>query len=134
MSHSTVREQIANRCLHFNGVQNDTCKAGVCYEGFKFVKKLPCLRSLAGDTTCEKRQWLTEEQVNAEAADLERRAAKFMKLMPLIKRIKKEHEGQSWSGVETCPECQGRLHLSIAGCNGHVHGCCETEGCLKWME
>lgn len=33
-----------------------------------------------------------------------------------------------------CPVCQGRLHLSQSACNGHVHGACETRGCVRWME
>ncbi len=33
-----------------------------------------------------------------------------------------------------CPICKGRLHLSQAASNGHVHGKCETEGCVSWME
>lgn len=36
--------------------------------------------------------------------------------------------------VIQCPECKGRLHLSQSSYNGHVHGKCETEGCVSWME
>lgn len=36
--------------------------------------------------------------------------------------------------VIECPACKGRLHLSQAAYNGHVHGHCETEGCVSWME
>ena len=36
--------------------------------------------------------------------------------------------------VIECPVCKGRLHLSQAAYNGHVHGTCETEGCVSWME
>lgn len=36
--------------------------------------------------------------------------------------------------VIECPACKGRLHLSQSGYNGHVHGHCETEGCVSWME
>ena len=36
--------------------------------------------------------------------------------------------------VIECPVCKGRLHLSQAACNGHIHAKCETEGCLSWME
>lgn len=37
-------------------------------------------------------------------------------------------------GVVECPICKGRLHLSQAAYNGHVHGACETPGCVEWME
>lgn len=36
--------------------------------------------------------------------------------------------------VLECPVCKGRLHLSQAAYNGHVHGQCETKGCVSWME
>lgn len=36
--------------------------------------------------------------------------------------------------VIECPKCKGRLHLSQAAYNGHVHGHCETKGCVSWME
>lgn len=36
--------------------------------------------------------------------------------------------------VIECPKCKGRLHLSQSSYNGHVHGKCETEGCVSWME
>lgn len=36
--------------------------------------------------------------------------------------------------VVECPVCKGRLHLSQSSHNGHVHGACETVGCVRWME
>lgn len=33
-----------------------------------------------------------------------------------------------------CPCCKGKLHLSQSSYNGHVHGRCETDDCLNWME
>lgn len=33
-----------------------------------------------------------------------------------------------------CPICKGVLHLSQSAYNGHVHGKCETAGCVSWME
>lgn len=38
------------------------------------------------------------------------------------------------SEVIECPKCQGRLHMFQSSYNGHVHGKCETEDCLQWME
>lgn len=37
------------------------------------------------------------------------------------------------SGQIECPKCKGKLGYSIARSNGHVHGRCETSGCLAWM-
>jgi len=36
--------------------------------------------------------------------------------------------------VVECPICKGKLHLSQSAYNGHVHGKCETDGCVSWME
>lgn len=36
--------------------------------------------------------------------------------------------------VIECPVCKGKLHLSQAAYNGHVHGHCETPDCVSWME
>lgn len=44
------------------------------------------------------------------------------------------HKGRSAAEVIECPACKGRLHLSIAASNGHVHARCETQGCASWME
>jgi len=54
--------------------------------------------------------------------------------LDVMEKVKKEHEGESWQGVVECPVCKGKLHVSHAEYNGHVHGKCETEGCLAWME
>lgn len=41
---------------------------------------------------------------------------------------------------EVCPRTvtqgrpEGRLHLSQSSYNGHVHGRCETDDCVRWME
>jgi hypothetical protein len=36
------------------------------------------------------------------------------------------------AGVIECPRCQGQLHYCVQK-NGHIHGHCESEDCLKWM-
>ena len=132
--HKTLPEQIANRCKHFNGVQNAQCKAGVEYRQFDRQTGLPCLRDCAGHQECPQRQWLTEAEVAAEVAEIEAHSKRFMTLLPLIQSIKEEHRGKSWAGVKICPVCAGRLHLSHASLNGHVHGKCETKDCVSWME
>lgn len=35
------------------------------------------------------------------------------------------------SGVIECPACAGRLRWLRDGENGHLHGQCETDGCLR---
>ncbi|TXM96796.1 hypothetical protein FV242_33025 [Methylobacterium sp. WL64] len=38
------------------------------------------------------------------------------------------------SGTVECPECKGRLSWARDSFNGHLHGQCETDGCLRWMQ
>lgn len=38
------------------------------------------------------------------------------------------------SGTVECPTCKGRLAWIRDSHNGHLHGQCETEGCLRWMQ
>lgn len=48
--------------------------------------------------------------------------------------IKEKHKGEDWHGAVLCPICNGRLTVMHSGTNGHTHGRCETDDCLKWME
>lgn len=38
------------------------------------------------------------------------------------------------SGEIQCPVCAGRLQWARDASNGHLHGQCETERCLRWMQ
>jgi len=134
-----------NTCVHFNGVQHACCKAGVSYQAFK-GHEIPCIKvwqsKLKGsvpkvittDAKCEKYTEPTPEQIAAYDAEVQASMKKFSLTFPLIKAVKTEHKGKSWAGVMECPVCKGRLHMSHASYNGHVHGRCETKDCVAWME
>lgn len=127
----TLKEQIEGRCTHFNGAQNKCCEVGIKYDSFT---KLPCLKSMKAEQVCEKLEWPSEESVLAELDAHKLAMEKFSKVTPLISRLKKEHAGKSWGGIEECPVCKGKLHLSISSYNGHTRGTCETVNCLGWIE
>lgn len=38
------------------------------------------------------------------------------------------------SGTVECPTCKGRLVWARDRHNGHLHGQCETDGCLRFMQ
>jgi hypothetical protein len=45
----SLHEQIANKCIHFNGIMEKTCKAGICYSDVREEPgegpyKFPCLK------------------------------------------------------------------------------------------
>ena len=145
-------------CIHFNGVQNDTCKRGVRYD--QFARGKPCIQFIqksarggtylrAGELPAETKPFFgalpkescafyeepTAEQVQADRAEID---AHFVKTIAAIKvssawRLKPKPASDRQDVVE-CPVCKGKLHLSQSAYNGHVHGKCETADCVEWME
>ena len=84
---------------------------------------------------CALLQLPTPEQVQESRRDCD---AHWEKTMVALKvagawRIKPK-PAQDRAEVIECPICKGKLHLSQSSYNGHVHGKCETEGCVSWME
>ncbi len=143
MNPPSLREQIAGRCVHFNGVQNDKCCAGIAYQQFRVdgPYQLPCIRhkTFAGQERpdcqpCEKQQMPTAEEVDKEIAESEAQTDKFMKLGPLIRSMKTKYRQSGFAGVVECPVCKGKLHMSVSSYNGHTRGKCETENCVAWIE
>ena len=89
---------------------------------------------IAKAVLCAKYQEPTAAQVADSERAIQAAIDRLKMTLPLCQRIKREHKGQDWHGVEVCPACKGRLHLSHSGLNGHVCGKCETEGCVSWVE
>lgn len=144
--------------FHIGSWHNTHCAAGVEYksvlteperlEGSAF--RYPCVQcwkwwgkdGLSADQqaefekrgTCQKYTEPTTDEIKAYDAEVEAYTKRFLLTLPLIKRIKNEHNGTDWAGTVTCPVCHQRLYMTHAAYNGHVWGNCETEGCLKWME
>jgi len=148
------------KCIHFNGVQNDLCKRGVSYEVNWPAGPKPCIKFIhksarggtylePGEEPAETRpygnahlakpcafyQEPTSEEVQADRAETK---AKLERMFAAIRvagewRVKPKPAIDRY-GVVECPICKGRLHLSQSAYNGHVHGKCETDGCVSWME
>ena len=148
-----------NICRHFtNGadvVNDKVCRLGICYLSATSQPDLPgsayrlaChepiredgikIRQEGGAGTCEHFSALTEEEIEKEERESAAAFAKAIKRMelvlPIVSAMKKKYKNKSVRGIRTCPVCQGKLHLSHAGYNGHVHAHCETVGCISFME
>jgi len=140
-------------CKHYNGsFHNKTCDAGICYKEVTpdpdkpgCALRRPCrtipvfdspsqLEEFAKRGSCDKYQEPTEAEIAEYEAKVQSIVRNFEASLPLIGRVKKEHKGQDWRGVEECPICKGKVHLTHAKYNGHVHGKCETTDCLSFME
>ena len=52
----------------------------------------------------------------------------------IVGHLKRKYGKNFIRGTMECPKCKGTLRFIIHSLNGHVHGCCETENCLNWME
>ncbi len=131
-------------CIHYrssHGGQTFTdCEAGVPFEkwdGTKFAVR-PCFldkgHSKPDAMPCEHLRIPTTEEIAAHETWIEGRINVLGTVMKSIRPWRNAHKGQSAREVVECPACKGRLHLSISSYNGHVHGGCETDGCVSWME
>lgn len=145
-------------CIHFNGTQNKLCERGVAYEQFR--PGLPCIqflhKSARGGTylkpgevpattkpfpgaqpkeRCPFYEEPTDAQVQADREESEACLKKTFAAIAVASkwRVKPKPASDRREVVE-CPVCKGRLHLSQSSYNGHVHGKCETENCVSWME
>lgn len=143
-------------CIHFNGSQHDLCERGIAYAQFR--PGIPCIKFVEksanggtylkpGEKAAERRPWKydgkpcpfyqapTDEQVQADREESERVMARFKVALKVASEWRvKPKPAQSRHEVVECPVCKGRLHLSQSSYNGHVHGKCETDKCVHWME
>lgn len=147
-------------CIYFNGIQNRLCKRGVSYEVNWPKGPKPCIKlihkSASGGTylkpgeapaesipfpgydkakPCPFYEDPTDKQVQDDREESELCFAKTAAAIKVASkwRVKPKPAADRYEVVE-CPVCKGRLHLSQSACNGHVHGHCETNGCVSWME
>lgn len=112
----SLRDQIADRCVHFTGIQHDQCKAHVRYDDVRDTDvrphRLPCFRSDLFETgepapVCTAQRFPTDAEVDAEVAEmnaeLDRHLAQF--------------------AAGTCPICGGSIEPS------RVVGRCKYASC-----
>lgn len=142
-------------CKHFNGAfHNEACGAGVRFADVTpewetrqrgRLLRLPCKQACdfktAGQVeefqkrgTCPKYEEPTAEEIEADEAETKALVARMQLTFAVTDKMKREHKGKDWKGVETCPVCGGKLHMTHSAYNGHVWGKCETEDCVSWME
>lgn len=136
-------------CIHYNGLAfargTCECQAGVdiraTFDGKKagIFMRMPCVaredRRGEVEMPCALRQVPTAEQIAQSEKEFDDAFArvKLGLIVALTWRVKPKPLVDRSEIVE-CPSCKGNLHLSQSSYNGHVHGKCETEGCISWME
>jgi len=128
-------------CIHFQSMdRHKICEAGVAYKQFREggMHRMPCFLNEGKEKPdalpCEHLRLPTADEIAAHKKWADARMNLLGTVMTGIMPWRKAHKGKSASEVIECPGCKGRLHLMIAAYNGHVHGKCETSGCVSWME
>lgn len=131
-------------CQHYTrGKGTMVCAKGMNLEqvqvvnsGKKQYKWGPCIEGhTLDDPTSHCPHWIrrTREQGEKRADAFEKIMNNFEIASPVVSEWRKKKPIGKAETIE-CPVCKGRLHLSQAASNGHVHGKCETKDCLSWME
>lgn len=82
---------------------------------------------------CPKWERRSFEHAQKRADSIEQSMKRMTLVWPVVSAWRKEPPVGK-SEIIKCPACEGRLHLRQSSYNGHVHGHCETEGCVSWME
>ena len=142
----TLKEQIESKCIHFNGLGQDRCRKGVSYDELDKDNRIMCRATLpcmkpdkylpegVQQFHCPHVEFPSEEDVQAEIKEHEECMKKMDAALKVVQPIRVRENGKNWRGVLECPICKGKLHVSHAACNGHVHAQCETKDCVAWME
>jgi len=129
-------------CKHFNGIQNECCKARVRFSALRLGDKvLPCAPVFtrhAGSkpiATCADFREQSEQDYLDDRAETQAVIDRFTKVMPAVRAWRTHPKpAVDRSGVIECPVCKGELSLRQSHYNGHVHGHCATPGCVSWVE
>lgn len=124
-------------CQHYEP-RDKKCSAGIVYDDQFPERPTACWKGGGKSdehqlSRCPK--WLrrNREQGEARADDLVTALQRMTVIGPAIIAWREKPPTGKQEVIE-CPVCKGRLHLSQAACNGHVHGKCETKDCVSWME
>ncbi len=116
----TLHEQIANKCIHFNGIMNDCCKAGVNYADVRVGKPylFPCIKT-GGE--CVKAQFRNEDEIKKYIEEIEIGSAWAISTM--LKVREEVRKGEHGFGSIDC-DCGGTISFSVARINGHIRAGC----------
>ena len=84
---------------------------------------------------CELFREPTAEEIQKDRIEMDAHLERTKAALAVARawRVKPKPSANRHEIVE-CPLCKGRLHLTQSSYNGHVHGACETNDCVRWME
>ncbi len=118
----SLKEQISGKCIHFNGIMNECCKAGISYASVREGKpnNFPCLKQ-GGE--CSNVRFLSEQEVEERLSEIKDREVKTLIAYTKIK----EHFNKTKDNPGKLPcECGGELKYIVTESNGHIRANCST--------
>jgi len=89
-----IKMQIADKCVHFNGISNKSCKKDIEYASVRSEEKpykFPCMKKY-GMNTCSSCKFLTPKEVEAEANRINDDNERFMKSVIRVKEHYRKHQ------------------------------------------
>jgi hypothetical protein len=150
------------KCVHFNGMQNTCCNAGVNYrQAFgrnRETHREPCISEWKSHERvdgkmvpiwkpwgrpeqqvipCDKFRLPTAEEIAADEAEFQRSLDRMRTVMAVVSKWRtwsRKNRVAKQEAIDCPTKCGGKLHLSQAALNGHVWGRCTTPDCVSWME
>jgi hypothetical protein len=140
--HAKAVNDALRRCVHLTCYLDSECKAGVRYDDVREplrgegdtrppYLRMPCTRG--GPETCRQCRFPTQEEAEEQVAATDRMIDNTLRAMVAVTAVVGKQRGVS--GSIPCPICEtGTLSYAVAGLNGHIHGACSTEGCVRWKQ
>lgn len=130
MTALSLEQQIARKCIHFNGIMNKECRIGIKYEDVhgKGPMKFPCLQN---GGFCEKAEFPSPEAVKARMDEITGNETKAVAAYIKIKAHYEKTKEQS--GKIPCTCGTGELSYRVAKTNGHIWAKCSSCG-VSFME
>ena len=104
-------EKRMNKCVNFNGIMNDRCRAGIDYEelagGRLALRRLPCLLNRADEDhiACPEARYPTREEAQAEIEESDRRIREYVS--KIAEGVCPHCASEDWSQVGRCVYCNG---------------------------
>lgn len=127
-----------NYCVHYDPPRGFSLRKDYCALGCGAVgtHEKPCIggHNRANPTMdCPSWERRSRESAIERAERIEESFQRIEKVGPVVAAWREKPPVGKLEVIE-CPACGGRLHLAQSAYNGHVHGHCETKGCVSWME
>jgi hypothetical protein len=130
-------EHHMNYCVHYEGRNigsgKSVCAAGEPHCDVKGLNRPGIQGHLLDPHPCAKWQRASLESAIEWHESVEASIKRMTVVGPVVAAWRNKPPRGKQEVIE-CPACSGRLHLSQSAYNGHVHGRCETPGCVDWME